>query len=99
MYNVHLKSIEIPLTSVDPVNAILSTSMCSERAAPAVGPYPGTTLTTPIGKPAYLERAAKYKAVSGVSSDGLITTTFPVATAGANFSTQFTIGKFHWKYK
>ena len=40
-------------TSVDPVKATLSTSMCPDRAAPAVGPYPGITLTTPGGKPTY----------------------------------------------
>ena len=36
-------------TSVEPVNETLSTSMCSDRAAPAVGPYPGITLSTPGG--------------------------------------------------
>ena len=35
-----------------PVKATLSTSMCAPRAAPAVGPKPGTTLMTPSGKPA-----------------------------------------------
>lgn len=40
-------------TSVDPVKATLSISMCSEMAAPAVWPYPGTILMTPGGNPAY----------------------------------------------
>jgi hypothetical protein len=39
-------------TSVDPVKATLSISMCSDMAAPAVGPYPGRILTTPAGIPA-----------------------------------------------
>ena len=39
-------------TSVEPVNATLSTSGCSAMAAPAVGPYPGTIFNTPGGKPA-----------------------------------------------
>ena len=39
-------------TSVLPVNATLSTSMCSAIAAPAVSPKPGTMLMTPSGKPA-----------------------------------------------
>lgn len=39
-------------TSVDPVNATLSMPMCDAIAAPAVGPNPGTILTTPGGKPA-----------------------------------------------
>ena len=33
------------LTSVEPVNDTLSTSMCSDMAAPAAGPYPGSILT------------------------------------------------------
>ena len=39
-------------TSVDPVNATLLMSICSDIAAPAVGPYPGNMLTTPGGNPA-----------------------------------------------
>ena len=41
------------ITSVDPVKATLLTSRWFEMAAPAVGPYPGTTLMTPGGNPAY----------------------------------------------
>ena len=37
---------------VDPVKATLRMSGCAEMAAPAVGPYPGTTFTTPGGNPA-----------------------------------------------
>lgn len=40
-------------TSVEPVNATLSTSMWLAMAAPAAGPKPGTMLTTPGGKPAW----------------------------------------------
>lgn len=39
-------------TSVDPVKATLSTSLWRAMAAPAVGPYPGSTLITPAGNPA-----------------------------------------------
>ncbi len=39
---------------MDPVKATLSKSICSVRAAPAVGPYPGITFTTPGGNPAYI---------------------------------------------
>ena len=35
-----------------PVKATLSTMGWLAIAAPAVGPYPGTMLTTPAGKPA-----------------------------------------------
>jgi hypothetical protein len=43
------------------------------------------TLTTPAGTPASLNSLVMYRAVSGVSSDGLITTQQPVARAGAIF--------------
>ena len=44
--------VNVERTSVDPVKAILSTSMWLAIAPPAVGPYPGIRLTTPGGKPA-----------------------------------------------
>jgi len=37
-------------------------------AAPAVGPYPGTTLTTPLGNPASRAREATNSALRGVCS-------------------------------
>jgi len=39
-------------TSVDPVKVTLFTSEWLAIALPAVGPYPGTTLMTPLGNPA-----------------------------------------------
>lgn len=59
------------------MNAILSTSGWWVKAAPAVGPYPGTTFTTPGGKPASLMRAATANAVSGVCSAGFTITVHP----------------------
>ena len=41
-------TISLP-TSVEPVKATLSTSLCADSAAPAVSPRPGTILTTPSG--------------------------------------------------
>src|SRR5215469_955466 len=41
-------TISLP-TSVEPVNATLSTSGWAAMAAPAVSPKPGTILTTPAG--------------------------------------------------
>ena len=69
--------------SVLPVNAIFSTRGCVASAAPAVAPSPGMTLSTPGGMPASLAMSASSSAVSGVRSDGLSTTVFPVASAGA----------------
>ena len=44
-------TISLP-TSVEPVNATLSTSSWAARAAPAVSPKPVITFTTPSGIPA-----------------------------------------------
>lgn len=62
---------------MDPVKAILSTWGWLVRAAPAVGPYPGMTFTTPGGKPASFTNAAIASAVSGVCSAGLMTRVHP----------------------
>ena len=63
-------------TSVEPVNATLSTSGCSTSAAP-VEPSPVTMLTTPGGSSAWRQTSAKSSAVSGVVSAGLSTTVLP----------------------
>ena len=60
--------------SLEPVNATLLMSWWSEMAAPAVGPYPGTRLITPGGKPACFANSQMYNAVRGVCSAGFITT-------------------------
>ena len=64
-------------------------------AAPAVGPYPGTTLITPSGKPAFCAKRAIRKQVSGVCSAGFITIVHPAANAGPHFQAVINIGKFH----
>ena len=51
-------TISLP-TSVEPVKATLSTSGCSASAAPAVSPKPVTMLTTPSGKPGFLDQFAE----------------------------------------
>src|ERR1700760_1412932 len=49
-------------TTVEPVKATLSTSMCEESAAPATLPKPEMMLMTPGGKPASLTNCAVYRA-------------------------------------
>src|SRR5690606_9830049 len=82
-------------TAVDPVNAILSTPGCRTSAAPAVSPNPGTTFSTPGGKPTSAARNASSRAVSGVCSAGFSTMVFPHASAGATFHAAMSSGKFH----
>lgn len=60
------------------MKATLSTSGWCVRAPPAVGPYPGMTLTTPGGNPASLIKDAIARAVSGVCSAGFTMTVQPV---------------------
>ena len=64
-------------TSVEPVNATLSTSGCSAKAAPAVSPKPVTMLTTPSGMPASAISSPRRSAVSGVCSAGFRTACSP----------------------
>ena len=54
-------------------------------AAPATGPVPVTTLTTPCGMPASVAASANSRQVSGVSSAGLSTMVLPAAMAGRIF--------------
>src|SRR3984893_4111051 len=75
-------TISLP-TSVDPVNATLSTSGCAANAAPAVSPNPVKMLTTPGGKPASWIRLPRRSAVIGVCSAAFSTTVQPAASAGA----------------
>src|SRR5947209_9226185 len=64
-------------TSVEPVNAILSTSGCFTSASP-VEPSPVTMFTTPGGNATSWQMCAKASAVKGVNSAGFKTTVFPV---------------------
>lgn len=82
-------------TRVDPVKAILSTSMCEERAAPAILPKPEIMLRTPGRKPASLTKLANTSADSGVCSALLRMTVLPVARAGEIFQANINRGKFH----
>jgi hypothetical protein len=53
-------------TSVDPVNATLSTSGEETSASPAAAPEPGRTLTTPSGIPASRHSRPISRVVRGV---------------------------------
>ncbi len=81
-------------TSVDPVNATLSTSSCATSARP-VSPAPVMMLTTPGGRSACWQISANSSAVRGVVSAGLRTTVLPHARAGAIFHDSISSGKFH----
>ncbi len=87
------RAIALP-TSVEPVNATLSTPACSTSARP-VSPAPVTMLTTPGGRSACWQISANSSAVSGVVSAGLSTTVLPAASAGAIFHASMSSGKFH----
>ena len=81
-------------TSVEPVNATLSTSGWATSARP-VSPAPVMMLTTPGGRSACWQISANSSAVSGVVSAGLSTTVLPQASAGAIFQASISSGKFH----
>src|ERR1700690_1293085 len=82
-------------TALEPVNEIARTSGCSSSGAPASGPYPATTLTTPFGIPASVSTRTRLKVESGVSWAGLITQVLPQTRAGSSFHDGIAMGKFH----
>lgn len=97
MFTAAIFMISLPVI-VEPVKAILSTSRCWARAAPALRPSPLMKLTTPGGynmvskasyrdggkptKPASLIKLPRYKIERGVCSAAFSTTVFPVAREG-----------------
>ena len=64
--------------------------LCVTRAAPVVG-SPQMTLKTPGGRNSAMISAIS-SVVTGVVSDGLRTTVFPAAIAGAHFQIAISIG-------
>src|SRR6266545_4358477 len=82
-------------TAVEPVKAMRSTRGSLTKASPATVPVPGTTLSTPLGRPASRATEASSSAVIGVNGEGFRTRVLPVARAGATFHTAMMKGKFH----
>ena len=76
----HAAPIALP-AAVEPVKVILSTSGCATSALPVSGP-PGTTESTPSGRPASVNSSAITLADNGVSGAGLRTTEQPADNAG-----------------
>src|SRR3984957_19259294 len=74
-----------------PVKLIFSTLGCLTSASPASAP-PGTMLHTPSGIPASRTHLANNSAEKGASSDGLMTTVLPDASAGPAFIANEFIG-------
>ena len=70
-------------TSVLPVKVTFRIFGWEASAAPDSAPTPLTTLTTPLGMPARSRSSTSRLVVSGVCSEGLMTTLLPVASAGA----------------
>mmetsp|Transcript_668 Transcript_668/g.2610 ORF Transcript_668/g.2610 Transcript_668/m.2610 type:complete len:299 (-) Transcript_668:252-1148(-) len=80
-------------TAVLPVKAILSRSSCATSIFPASS-SPGSTLTTPGGKPASIMSSAILLAERGVWGAVLSTTVHPAASAGESFHAAVVCGKF-----
>ena len=68
--------------ATEPVNVTWSMPGCPASAAP-VSPSPGTTFSTPGGRPHSSAILPISSGVSGASGDGLSTTVQPAASAGA----------------
>ena len=68
---------------VEPVKCIISISLCSDRAAPTMGPNPFTRLKTPGGTLAASRISANIIPQNGVISLGFNTMVQPEAIAEA----------------
>src|SRR6185312_2270230 len=79
---------------VPPVKDTAFTPACSTTPTPTLGPRPCTTFSTPAGSPASAQSSLKRYAVMGVTSEGLATTQFPAARAGAIFQVKRYSGRF-----
>ena len=77
-----------------PVKENMSTSGLEVSACPVSIP-PGTTDSTPSGRPASANTSAKAFALSGVSAAGLSTTVQPASSAGPSLLTARNSGTFH----
>lgn len=87
------------MIKIRPVKDIPATNGLEHNVKPTQGVFfleLVTTLITPGGIPASFDKAAKYKAESGVSSAGLITQVHPAAIAAETFLAIMAFGKFHF---
>src|SRR6266849_2301302 len=82
-------------TSVEPVKLTTGTSRFPAMVAPTRDPLPLTKFSTPRGTPASVSTCTRLYTDSGVSWAGLITTVFPLISAGMIFHDGIAIGKFH----
>src|SRR5699024_12691080 len=80
---------------VPPVNETAFTRGCLTIASPASGPVPCTILSTPIGKPTFLQISLNKYAEIGVTSLCLAKTQFPVSRGGAIVQVNKQSGKIH----
>ena len=78
-----VRAIHFPVATL-PVSETMATSGCVTMPAPTGSPVPVITFRTPGGKISAASSASR-SVLSGVISDGLSTTTFPAASAGAIF--------------
>src|SRR5215831_5891459 len=81
-------------TSQEPVKETALTAGFEISSSPIAEPEPVTILSTPFGRPASLRASTKRTVQSGANEAGLMTTLFPVMTAGAIFQAGMAIGKF-----
>ena len=89
-------AIKMRPTSVLPVNDRWRTTSLSHSTLPtALESVVVITLMTPAGTPARTASSAAARAVSGVSSAGLMMTGQPAASAGATLRVIMASGKFH----
>ena len=80
-------------TAVDPVNDTMSMSGDEVSTDAGSGPWALTRLTTPGGNPTSSSTRASSTMASGSWGAGLMTTVFPMASAGATLPAMLVRGK------
>ena len=82
-------------TSIEPVNAIKSTSGLDTRCSPTSSPGPGRNCRTPVGSPESLKASNNFQPVTGDRPEGLKITQFPVTIPAEAIPAGMARGKFH----
>src|SRR5512143_95744 len=81
-------------TGIEPVKEIFFTALAGIKCSETLAGTPNTRLSTPAGKPASAKHFANSTQPPGVSSEALMISEQPAASAPAILRTGVSVGKF-----
>ena len=82
-------------TGIEPVKEIFFTTVAGMRCSDTLAGTPNTRLSTPAGRPASAKHFTSSTQPPGVSSEALMMSEQPAASAPAILRTGVSVGKFH----